>query len=573
MRAYCGLGWCLGGKIQPAVGQKMWCGACREAITDLSSVQMKPCDHRLCHFCAYKLSFGRDVLQDLCCSVRGCGRKVAKVSLSREVETAPAPPVTRKRKSDDDGEPEAPKERREETVVANHYVPHANYDPFRAIMRQWRATDAYREGGWREVMKDSGGYLFTAAWSVLPPANVGGNPNITFCKYLLSAAGMEIPSKDDVIGAQGHFGMLHSSLLPLSSQPREKKRKKKDDGDEDDNEDAEDDLPPVWTKRVKPLNDLHDHLKEHDHRVLPLLIHRLIRGNGDLEATNRATQPKQARLISHLISDLILRSINPQHEIGHVVDLLSYLFDHASQTEQHEVFSELRLLTSRTTSWKRTAEDTIVKLRSRYDINCRGLLVYTGDNLQWLLNRQGAYKHCYTNGYLDRPGEQLLEEGILYDEYANSPDEAEGIESSGAAGSNDVSEEADLADGRRRLSREPKMDWMSYVAEESEATVLDEIYRYRESDIGERGKLILTHTALVLQLDLPDIEECGRMERTGVYRRELPLLYRFDCPDKVSAFLAENQRRPSPESNDGGDRPKRMTIYAVSYTHLRAHET
>jgi len=145
----------------------MWCGGCHEPITDLSSVQMKPCDHRLCHYYGYKLSFGRDVLKDLCCSVGGCGRKVAEVSLSREVEIAPAPRLTRKRKSDD-GEPEATKEVREETIVANQYVSNANYDPFRALVRQWKASDAYREGGWDEVMKDSGGYLFTAAWSVLP---------------------------------------------------------------------------------------------------------------------------------------------------------------------------------------------------------------------------------------------------------------------------------------------------------------------------------------------------------------------------------------------------------------------
>jgi len=241
------------------------------------------------------------------------------------------------------------------------------------------ASDAFKKGGWDEVLKD-GGFLLTVGWRVTPPTEEGAF-DLEVNKFILSANGSRFPGKKDQDGAEAYFGMLHCSLLPISSQPREVGRRKKEEsnddaGGDDDNDDDED--THAWTKRVKPLNELHDHVRENDRRMLPRVIHRLICGGGSLDATNKATSPRQTRLISHLISDLIMRLTNPQGEIGHVVDLLSYLICHASQTEQQEVFSELRLVTTRKAALARRSMETVKKMMTRYNISgkpifCSGL--------------------------------------------------------------------------------------------------------------------------------------------------------------------------------------------------------
>mmetsp|Transcript_36051 Transcript_36051/g.78958 ORF Transcript_36051/g.78958 Transcript_36051/m.78958 type:complete len:146 (+) Transcript_36051:43-480(+) len=126
----------------------MRCRMCNDAVNDLYSVTLRPCGHQLCHCCALSISFRRDPLHPFCCPCEG---KIESACWNRVHEIAPPPRETRKRRKDGN-EPTATKELREESVVVSHYKPHLRYDPFRLKIRELMASDAFKKGGWDEVL-------------------------------------------------------------------------------------------------------------------------------------------------------------------------------------------------------------------------------------------------------------------------------------------------------------------------------------------------------------------------------------------------------------------------------------
>ena len=472
---------------QPQNDPGKMCVVCNSPVmTDMNTALLKPCNHRCCKDCAIDALAGRLESNGRArCPIDGCtsfltavDRRVHQMTgggrESRSIEAVSSRRLVVKSKST-------------KVTSIEHDV---RRDPFRDKMKNLALA-----GGVRSI--PAGGTLLVAAWSLHVDKGRLGWFDLSF---ELSSDGSRRPSDADIDGLLVLMAKLKRAIVPLDSR-----KKKKTSGQIASAADAGD--VQSSHRRAFPLKDILDRAVK-DKRILPKMFLNLISIPNAEEVLEKAEY--QQRLgVAHMMTDVVMRTIDPQQEIAEIVNLITFLFDSASPTELRNVLSKLRLVTTRDASRRARALEFLQRMTDRYDIGDRALFLFSADNIQWLYEWMAMYDHWFSCLHWDRPEDRLIEMGILVDGNPEDfpPDAADAddeMEAEGVANDESIESTENTAvstpEVPGRLSREPRVAWSEHIVENTTREVLDGALTVRDGNIDHRGEVELCAISLIIGL-------------------------------------------------------------------------
>lgn len=178
-----------------------------------------------------------------------------------------------------------------------------------------------------------------------------------------------------------------------------------------------------------------------------------------------------------------MRTKNPQHEIGHIINLINFLFEHASKREQQEFLVKLCLVNCRSANHGARAREYIASTTKQLKLGPFDLLDMMSDNLQYLINLEAKYDHWVTNLYWLHNEAELVARGI------------------------------------HRLSRAQRLLWKDYVTKEAVETVLNRHVRAGMEQLAHRAEVIfyqIVEAVLSIWNDLPKIVDVENASGQGI---------------------------------------------------------
>ena len=442
-----------------------------------------------------------------------CGQRVKSFDWEKEKKV-----LVKEDGSDDTEEAgETAAEKLLETVEVTHSRKKCveQFDPFRIYVNTLYRNDT--DGSDNEALKlrIGTGLLYTSVHRIYWD-NDRNIPRFEMTDYILSANGDYFPTQNDLSRLQIATTLLHAAIFPLSrSDPTFEKN-----GAELQEEDQD---IEVESSSVEPECHTLDRLITNhieSNQLMAKIVYSLATGKISYRVTQENDNKNPAKsadvtsgnvdaaMISQvgacaLATDLMMRAGNVR-QVGNAIGFFSFQLEHASLSQLQIICSKLRLSHSRYHLIVKKARKVADKLvgNGRFGCDPRDLPIEVPDNLQY--QRGNKYFHCVPSTTQNTAEKELIKAGFYNDD-----------------------------DESQRLSRKPGVDWTNYAATTNAQTILEDVYRAKDSDYSSLGVILLVHFTLVLMYadSFPTINDCHDKFVRKDWRLQFPLPVVFRLSD------------------------------------------
>ena len=151
----------------------------------------------------------------------------------------------------------------------------------------------------------------------------------------------------------------------------------------------------------------------------PLARCMLALGTGHTTLDRFKTYHQSALFAAQLASDLVLRLVDPQHEVGHAIRALDFAFDQYAAKNFRDLACRFRCLMSGKHARQRDAEEFKKFVESMPTLGPRDLVMLIADNIQYKVkfgDQAGTFKHFVLVCLRIIPESQPIENGYIRDD-------------------------------------------------------------------------------------------------------------------------------------------------------------
>lgn len=411
-----------------------------------------------------------------------------------------------------------------ETVEVTHSLKKCveQFDPFRIYVNTLYRNDTNLSDDEALKLRIGTGLLYTSVHRIYWDNDRNG-PKFEMTDYILSANGDYFPTQNDLTRLQTATTYLHAAIYPLSRCDSVFEKNGAELEDEDGDIEVESSSVEPECHTLDRLITNHIESKQLMAKIVYSLAtgkqaYRITQENDDDNPAKPAdvTSGKgDAAMVAQvgacaLATDLMMRAGNVR-QVGNAIGFFSFQLEHASLSQLQIICSKLRLSHSRYHLIVKKARKFVDKLVGKGKFGCdpRDLPIEVPDNLQY--QKGNKYFHCVPSTTQNTTENKLIEAGLYNDD-----------------------------DESQRLSRKPSADWPNYTATTNVQTILQDIFRAKNSDFFSLGEILHVHFTLVLKYAdrFPSINVCHDSFVRKDWRLQfpLPILFRLSEVADLGTF-------------------------------------